>query len=182
MSSDPLSSSLTATADFTGRAAAKPSFYRGAILRAFSAMTRGHLRIELPDGTVHEIGDHTSALALRLPLALPATAHLRVRREAFFKKCLLSGDIGFAESFIDGDWETPHLAAVIAWFLHNVDHAPTLSGSAKNPRSPGPSTSSASPTASATSSAPTPARPPAATSPNTTISPTTSSPSSSIPR
>ena len=133
MSSEPHFSSSTTAADFTDSttARAKPSFYRAAILRAFADMTRGHLRMELPDGTVHEIGDHSAALALRLPLALPATAHIRVRREAFFKKCVLSGDIGFAESYIDGDWETPHLAAVIAWFLLNVDTAPTLSGSAK---------------------------------------------------
>ena len=97
----------------------------------FAGMTRGHLRMELPDGTTHEIGSHPDALARTLPLGLPAAAHIRVKRDAFFKKCVLSGDIGFAESYIDGDWETPHLAAVIAWFLLNVDDAPTLSGSAK---------------------------------------------------
>jgi len=131
MSSDPVTSAASATFSAGTPARTKPTFYRAAVLRAFADMTRGHLRLELPDGTVHEIGDHAAALALRLPLALPATAHIRVKREAFFKKCVLSGDIGFAESFIDGDWETPHLAAVIAWFLLNVDAAPTLSGSAK---------------------------------------------------
>ena len=130
MSSEPVSSSPASFADRSA-AHAKPSFYRTAVLRAFGDMTRGHLRLELPDGTVHEIGNHAAALTLRLPLALPAAAHIRVKREAFFKKCILAGDIGFAESFIDGDWETPHLAAVIAWFLLNVDSAPTLSGSTK---------------------------------------------------
>ena len=130
MSSEPPNpSSASATADFADRA--KPSFYRTAVLRSFAAMTRGHLRIELPDGTSHEIGSHAAAVQLTLPLALPAFALIRVKRDAFFKKCLFSGDIGFAESYIDGDWETPHLAAVIAWFLLNVDDAPTLSGSTK---------------------------------------------------
>ena len=130
MSSEPPNpSSASATADFADRA--KPSFYRTAVLRSFAAMTRGHLRIELPDGTSHEIGSHAAAVQLTLPLALPAFALIRVKRDAFFKKCLFSGDIGFAESYIDGDWETPHLAAVIAWFLLNVEDAPTLSGSAK---------------------------------------------------
>ena len=130
MSSEPPNpSSASATADFADRA--KPSFYRTAVLRSFAAMTRGHLRIELPDGTSHELGTHTAAVQLTLPLALPAFALIRVKRDAFFKKCLFSGDIGFAESYIDGDWETPHLAAVIAWFLLNVEDAPTLSGSAK---------------------------------------------------
>ncbi|MCX6952333.1 MAG: cyclopropane-fatty-acyl-phospholipid synthase [Verrucomicrobia bacterium] len=131
MSSEPVSSSPPATVDFSVGASAKPSFYRAAVLRALADMTRGHLRLELPDGSVHELGRHSAALTLQLPLAIPAHAHIRVRREAFFKKCVLSGDIGFAESYIDGDWETPHLAAVIAWFLLNVDAAPTLSGSAK---------------------------------------------------
>ena len=108
-----------------------PSLFRRAVLRAFAGMTRGHLRLELPGGGVHEIGTHADAHARRLPLGIPAEAHLRVRREAFFKKCVLAGDIGFAESFIDGDWETPNLTAVIAWFLLNVDDAPTLSGSAR---------------------------------------------------
>ena len=130
MSSEPPNpSSASATAAFADRA--KPSFYRTAVLRSFAAMTRGHLRIELPDGTSHEIGSHAAAVQLTLPLALPAFALIRVKRDAFFKKCLFAGDIGFAESYIDGDWETPHLAAVIAWFLLNVDDAPTLSGSTK---------------------------------------------------
>lgn len=128
MSSEPATSS-TAVSAFTD--AAKPSLYRSAVLRSFAAMTRGHLRMELPDGGVHEIGTHADAIARTLPLGLPAEAHIRVRRESFFKKCLLSGDIGFAESFIDGDWETPNLTAVIAWFVLNVDDAPTLSGAAK---------------------------------------------------
>jgi cyclopropane-fatty-acyl-phospholipid synthase len=127
MSSDPARTS-TATAFGDSRA---PSFFRRAVLRSFADMTRGHLRIELPDGGVHEIGTHADALGRALPLAIPATAHIHVRREAFFKKCALAGDIGFAESFIDGDWDTPNLTAVIAWFLLNVDDAPTLSGSAK---------------------------------------------------
>jgi len=130
MSSEPPNpSSASATADFADRA--KPSFYRTAVLRSFAAMTRGHLRIELPDGTSHQLGTHAAAVQLTLPLALPAFALIRVKRDAFFKKCLFAGDIGFAESYIDGDWETPHLAAVIAWFLLNVDDAPTLSGSTK---------------------------------------------------
>ena len=127
MSSDPAFTS--AATDFSSDA--KPSFYRGAIFRAFAGMTRGHLRMELPDGGVHEIGAHADALVRTLLLGVPAAVHIRVRREAFFKKCVLAGDIGFAESFIDGDWETPNLTAVIAWFLLNVDDAPTLSGSAK---------------------------------------------------
>ncbi len=105
----------------------KPSVLRRAVLAAFSAMRCGRLTLELPGGVTHEIGGDDSTRAL--PLGLAGHARIRVRREAFFKKCFWSGDIGFAESFIDGDWDTPDLAAVIAFFIRNVDSAPTLSGS-----------------------------------------------------
>jgi len=106
-------------------------FARRAVLRSLAGMTRGHLRMELPDGGVHELGSHADSPARPWPHGPTAAAHIRVRRETFFNKCVLAGDIGFAESFIDGDWETPDLTAVIAWFILNVDEAPTLSGHAR---------------------------------------------------
>ena len=115
--------------------ARSPSFHETAVLGTLAEMTCGHLRLELPDGAVRDFGDHASAVRTSLPLGIPATAVIKIRRAAFFKKCLLYGDIGFAESYIDGDWETPDLTAVVAWFIHNVDTAPTISGS-KRARSP----------------------------------------------
>jgi cyclopropane-fatty-acyl-phospholipid synthase len=105
-----------------------PTFYERSVLGSFADMSRGHLRIELPDGRVRTFGAPAPTEA-SLPLNLSADATLSVRRAVFFKKCVLHGDIGFAESYLDGDWETPDLSAVIAWFIHNFDQAPTLSGS-----------------------------------------------------
>ncbi len=130
MSHEPVSPAA-ATTRFAG--AIKPGFYREALLRAFAGMQRGHLRMELPDGDVLDLGTHAAAAGRSLPLGIPAEAHLRVRRDAFFRKCILAGDIGFAESYIDGDWETSDPAAVVAWFLHNLEDAPTLSGSNSRP-------------------------------------------------
>ncbi len=107
------------------------SLLRGAVLQSFSEMTLGQLRMELPDASVRHFGEPADAPARRLPLDISAKAQISVRRECFFKKCLLAGDIGFAESYIDGDWDTPDLPAVIAWFILNLEHAPTLSGSKK---------------------------------------------------
>ncbi|TAG32395.1 MAG: cyclopropane-fatty-acyl-phospholipid synthase, partial [Verrucomicrobia bacterium] len=104
---------------------------RRMVLRAFRDMRLGHLRLELPEGGSVDFGSSADALGRTLPLGLSATAKLRVLRPAFFRKCLLAGDIGFAESYLDGDWDTPDLASVIAWFILNVEHAPTLSGSTK---------------------------------------------------
>ncbi len=106
----------------------KPSALRGLVLRSFAGMQRGYLRIDLPDGGVHELGTPGADIGANIP-GVAHGAHVVVRRESFFKKCFWSGDIGFAESFIDGDWETPDLTAVIAWFILNVESAPTMSGS-----------------------------------------------------
>jgi len=102
---------------------------RRMVIRALRDMPRGRLRLELPEGGALEFGSPADAHATTLPLGLSPSATLRVRRPAFFSKCVLSGDIGFAESYVDGDWDTPDLASLISWFILNVEHAPTLSGS-----------------------------------------------------
>jgi len=116
-------STLPATA--ITEVAAPPSLFRTWVLEALGQMPRGRLVLELPDGQQREFG----AAPARLPLGIAGAASLRVRREEFFRKCVLGGDIGFAESFLDGDWSSPDLVAVIAWFILNVESAPTLSGS-----------------------------------------------------
>ncbi|MBC8008527.1 MAG: class I SAM-dependent methyltransferase, partial [Burkholderiales bacterium] len=102
---------------------------RRMVLRAFRDMRLGHLRLELPEGGYTDFGSPADAATRALPCGLSATVRLRVRNPAFFSKCILAGDIGFAESYLDGDWDTPDLASLIAWFVLNVEHAPTLSGS-----------------------------------------------------
>ncbi len=100
------------------------------VLGSFAAMSRGRLRIELPDGRTRELGE-PDAVTREVAPGVGNSALIRVRRMAFFKKCLWGGDIGFAESFLDGDWETPDLTAVIGWFVLNIENAPTMSGSAR---------------------------------------------------
>ncbi len=105
-----------------------PSFFQGAVLNAFAAMKLGRLRLELPDGAVREFGAPGNVTAPVAP-GVSNTAFLRVRRPAFFTKSALYGDIGFAESYLDGDWETPDLTSLVGWFILNLEHAPTLTGS-----------------------------------------------------
>jgi cyclopropane-fatty-acyl-phospholipid synthase len=99
-----------------------------AVLDAFAAMPRGRLRLTLPGGDTREFGDCAAPAAFVAP-GVSSHAALQVHRPAFFRKCVLGGDIGFAESYLDGDWDSPDLTAVIGWFILNVDTAPTLSGS-----------------------------------------------------
>jgi cyclopropane-fatty-acyl-phospholipid synthase len=107
--------------------ASRPSLYQKLVLQAFDGMSRGHMEIALPDGTSVSFG--TTALHADLAHGIPATAKIQIKRDVFFQKCVFAGDVGFGESFVDGDWTTPDLTAVIAWFIHNVENAPTLSGS-----------------------------------------------------
>jgi cyclopropane-fatty-acyl-phospholipid synthase len=79
------------------------------------------LRLTLPEGG--------EPLQFGQGPALPA--QLRICDERFFKRCVLYGDIGFAESYLAGEWESPDVTAVIAWFVDNHAAAPTLSGSAR---------------------------------------------------
>jgi cyclopropane-fatty-acyl-phospholipid synthase len=110
-----------------GTPAARPSAFRRGVLSAFAGMARGRLQLDFPDGTAAEFGAGPEAL----PLGISGAARIRVLSESFFKKCVLYGDIGFAESYLDGDWTSPDLVAVISWFVLNLDEAPTLSGSRK---------------------------------------------------
>lgn len=88
------------------------------LFSALEGMRAGRLEMTLPDGALRAFGEGRET-----------TASIVVRDPAFFKKCLLRGDIGFAEAYMDGDWDTGDIAAVIGWFLLNADDAPTLSGS-----------------------------------------------------
>ena len=57
-------------------------------------------------------------------------AIIRIQSEEFFVKCVLYGDIGLGESYVDGDWETEDISAVVAWFILNIRKSPSMSGSA----------------------------------------------------
>ena len=103
--------------------AARGGLYQAIILRSLAPMRRGFLEIEFPDGTRKAFGDPAAEIR----------ANVRIRRARFFQRCVLFGDIGFGESFVDGDWETDSIERVIAWFLLNQDNSPSQSGGrAKN--------------------------------------------------
>ena len=93
--------------------------YQRLVLQALEKMRAGCLRLELPDGEVKVIGAPGGGVS----------ATMRVRSPAFFQKCILFGDVGFGESYVDGDWETDSIERVIAWAIANVENSPAMSGS-----------------------------------------------------
>ncbi len=97
----------------------KSGFYQDIVLKFLSKMDKGTLYLTLHDGQSITLGDgrdHTSA-------------NITVRNEEFYKRCILFGDIGFGEAYVDGLWDTDNITNVIKWVLLNIDNAPGVSGS-----------------------------------------------------
>jgi len=89
------------------------------VLSALAKMTAGSLRLELPGGVVQTIGTP----------GVDVDATICVRSPAFFQKCVLFGDVGFGESYVDGDWDTDSIERVVSWAILNVEKTPAMSGS-----------------------------------------------------
>ena len=110
----------TAQPDALALDTARPAgLYQRLVLDALGRMTAGCLRLELPGGEARTIGTP----------GVKISATLRVLDPAFFQKCVLFGDVGFGESYVDGDWETDSIERVIAWAILNVENSPAMSGS-----------------------------------------------------
>ena len=99
----------------------KRSFYEKILLDLLSKMNLGLLEITMPSGEQIKLGNGAGI-----------SANIEIRDNDFFRRCVLYGDIGFGESYVDGLWDTGNITNVIKWFLLNVDNAPTLSGSKTN--------------------------------------------------
>ncbi|MCD8482103.1 MAG: cyclopropane-fatty-acyl-phospholipid synthase family protein [Verrucomicrobia bacterium] len=97
------------------------SFARRIILGLLRDFTKGRLEFTLPDGHVLVFGDPN--------LQAVDVARITIHRERFFRHVLFYGDIGFGECFMDGDWSSDDVPAVLAFFLQNIEQTPGLAGS-----------------------------------------------------
>jgi len=82
-------------------------------------MPQGKLSLTLPDGS----SLNSSATMQGID------ANIGIRSDAFFDRCIKYGAIGFAESYIAGEWTTTNLTKVIEWFIANSDESTVLEGS-----------------------------------------------------
>lgn len=77
------------------------------ILKLLGSLKHGALSLTTPDGAVLHFGDKT----------MPVT--LELKTWSVFSRAINAGDIGFAEAYIDGDWNTSDLTGLIALLARN---------------------------------------------------------------
>jgi cyclopropane-fatty-acyl-phospholipid synthase len=98
----------------------KPAgFYTKAVLGILEKMNLGRMNITFSDGSTKSIGNGEGNIE----------ADIKIESDEFYKRCVLYGDVGFGEAYVDGLWNTSSITNVIKWFLLNIENAPGVSGS-----------------------------------------------------
>ena len=88
---------------------------RGGTLAERAVLLAAH-RIERGELTLH-IGSRTERFGVRAPGEL--SAEIEVRNPRFFRAVATQGVIGVADTYRDGDWDTPDLVAVVRLLVRN---------------------------------------------------------------
>lgn len=77
------------------------------VFRLLGALEGGRVELGMPDGSHHTFGRGEPG------------ASMQVRDEACFTRVLTRGDIGLAEAYLDGQWESADVAGLLALFVRN---------------------------------------------------------------
>ncbi len=80
-----------------------------AVFSLLEKLRGGLLEIRLPDGSSALFGDGEHGVTMQ------------VHDEAMFAAVLARGDIGLAETYIDGCWDSPDVAALLSLLANNRD-------------------------------------------------------------
>ena len=100
---------MTAAAPISlAEASSRGGFARRLVLRELRRMRRSQLRLTLPTGETLLLGD---------PDFAGRAAEIHLSDENFFRRIVLAADIGLTESYMDGEWDSPDLRAVIGFFI-----------------------------------------------------------------
>jgi cyclopropane-fatty-acyl-phospholipid synthase len=81
------------------------------LLRTLERWHEGRLTLQLPDGTVHRFGRPGSGPHVRV----------RVKSPALLRRVLLQADVGFGESYMEGEWEADDLPRFLHLLARNED-------------------------------------------------------------
>src|ERR1700761_5144911 len=101
--------------------AAEPPFWGRRVINVASNIAEGELVLRFANGAERTISAARDG----------ARAVLDVARDRVFRRLMFGGEIGIAESYMDGDWTSPDLAAVFEFAARNMNKlAGTLNGMA----------------------------------------------------
>jgi cyclopropane-fatty-acyl-phospholipid synthase len=96
----------------TGRPGFTKRMLRRGVLNKFSQLTDGLLLLTEGD-TEHRFGNEADDTSL--------TARMKVHSPEFFRRVAFGGSLGFAESFIFGEWTSDNPTNVVRMFCRNID-------------------------------------------------------------
>ena len=105
----------------TNPSPAAGSLARRLVLPELAKLTKGCLVLRLPEGTELVLGDPRAT----------GGARMDVTDENAFRRIMLAADIGLTEGYMEGEWDSPGLNALIGFFIENIDQTPGMSGSAR---------------------------------------------------
>ncbi|MGF1562158.1 MAG: class I SAM-dependent methyltransferase [Geminicoccaceae bacterium] len=97
----------TSAPDATSQPAA--SWLTARMLDVAGRISQGTLILRLPDGDQYRVDGEADG-----PLG-----ELHIHDLRMFRRFLIGGGVGFAESYMDGDWDSPDLAALLGLFALN---------------------------------------------------------------
>ena len=80
-----------------------------ALLQLLTRLSSGYLKMTLPNGEQRDFGNRADTLH----------AEIQILDWSVFKEVMSHGDIGFAESYIRGEWNTPNLKALLELAIRN---------------------------------------------------------------
>lgn len=105
----------------TNPSPAAGSLARRLVLPELAKLSKGRLVLRLPEGAELVLGDPRAT----------GGARMEVKDENAFRRIMLAADIGLTEGYMEGEWDSPDLVALIGFFIENIDQTPGMSGSAR---------------------------------------------------
>lgn len=84
---------------------------RKVMTRFFNRLDHGQLTMTLADGEPLLFG----------PADSPPQVAMQIKRDRFFQRAMLTADIGFGEAYVDGDWDSPDLVALLSLLNHREE-------------------------------------------------------------
>ncbi len=105
----------------TNPSPAAGSLARRLVLPELAKLSKGRLVLRLPEGAELVLGDPRAT----------GGARMDVKDENAFRRIMLAADIGLTEGYMEGEWDSPDLNALIGFFIENIAQTPGMSGSAR---------------------------------------------------